>query len=304
MIIRYIAHVKWFTEPTKIIDRLNFNEWIVVAIFVTFSLIVLRYISNQNYTAKLSKKLDKKYKHYREWVPLIVRVSTASFLITNLLSGYSIAPNILSDGAIYSISSALFTVTAIMLLLGVYTRTASVLMILGYLLMIAQNNPTSILEHFEYIAISLYLYTRGPGKYSLAGWRHKDNLSKIYTKYSNHSLKLYRIGIGLTLSILALSEKLINLSQSHDFLNSYHWNFLSSLGLEDRGFIILIGALELVVGMALILNLVPRAVVALILALMIVTASLLGVQEVYGHLFALGLFTAIWVNDSKKASYS
>jgi hypothetical protein len=103
--------------------------------------------------------------------------------------------------------------------------------------------------------------------------------------------------VGAALVVLSFSEKLAGIGIAEQFLEDHQWNLLRFVGVSDRSFIIIIGAIELMLGVALIVNFAPRLILLIILATMIQTALLLGIEEVYGHLFAVGIFVAIWVND-------
>jgi hypothetical protein len=106
---------------------------------------------------------------------------------------------------------------------------------------------------------------------------------------------LLRIFVGFGLMALALSEKLIGVGLSTDFLQHHNWNFLQPIGVSDRLFIIISGITEFVVGLTLVLNIAPRLTTAIVALLMTITAFLLGVDEVFGHLFALSLVAVVWL---------
>jgi uncharacterized membrane protein YphA (DoxX/SURF4 family) len=104
--------------------------------------------------------------------------------------------------------------------------------------------------------------------------------------------------------MLAFSEKLFNVPAAQDFLNQHSWNLASFAGVSDRHFIIIAGSIELLLGLALILHKVPRLIVLVTLVTMTATALALGIEEVYGHLFAVGIVVATLVNDTKPAKNS
>ena len=110
---------------------------------------------------------------------------------------------------------------------------------------------------------------------------------------------MLRTFTGLALVILAFSEKLLNMNLANDFLVHYeNWNFLASFGMDNRNFIIMTGIIELLLGLSLILNKAVRLSTLALLLTMIATALLLGIDEVIGHLFAVGLVFAVWVGPN------
>ena len=295
--IQLLAHVKWFTKSTTSdYNGLNFYEWALVGVIVVIGLFVLWLITNYLRHSGITKKLDKKFEKYKPWVPLVVRHSTALLIFINIMRLYVLAPNIVEDGSLSSqISVILMLISAVLIFAGAYTPLASFLLITSYLLALLTNDVVNVFEHLEYIGIALYLLLRGPGMYSIDESRGK--LKTTFTKYSKYSLDVYRSLVGLSLVWLAFGEKLLNIAVAQEFLTLHSWNFLESFGVADRYFILIVGSVELVIGLALIFNLASRLLVTLLLGLMVLTAVLLGIEEVFGHLFAVGLVFAVLVND-------
>jgi uncharacterized membrane protein YphA (DoxX/SURF4 family) len=297
------AHVKWFNDTSANVASLSATEIMAAILLIIAGLSVLYVINSFTLRRGIVSALDAKFSPFRQWVPLIVRLSTAAFLIINTLQGHLLAPNVPTQGNGISVAiCALYLVTAIYFILGVYTKFASILLITGYLVTITQSDVVSVLEHVEYLGIAGYMWFRGPGAYSLSAWMSPKK-QLIVPNGRKYALTVYRIGIGLGLAVLGLSEKLYNIGLSQEFLYTHNWNLLAFAGISDRWFIIIAGSIEVLIGIALIVNLAPRLLMLAVAGLMITTASLLGIQEVYGHLFAIGIFVAIWVNDAKPAAY-
>jgi len=298
------AHVKWFNNPSPAHEAaFSLAELTVVAMIVIAGLFVLRFIDLWLKQKKIIAEIDKRTKPFSSWVPLIVRLSTATLLLINIAQDYLLAPNVSSSSSAISNSiNIIFGVTAALLALGLFTEVAAMALLVGYLLVFKHSAAIDVLDHFEYVGIAGYLWLRGPGKHSLDNYFRKGKLA--VSKGREHSLNIYRIGVGIGLATLALSEKIFNVSAAQDFLNQYDWNIVSFAGVSDRNFILVAGAIELLVGIALILNHAPRLLVTVVLLLMITTAIVLGIDEIYGHLFAVGLVAAIWVNDQKPAKNS
>lgn len=299
-----LAHVKWFNGSSVVAEpAFNAVELLVVAVIVIAGLAVFRYIDGFLKKRGIIAMLDKKFKKCRPWAPLIVRLSTAALLITNFAHGFALAPNVeLSDSTLSWAISGLFLAASLLIGLGLFTRVGAGLMLVGYLLVFGHADFVDALDHFEYIAITGYLYLRGPGKYSLDSYLRGGKLA--VNKLNRYSLDVHRAGVGIGLVVLALSEKILNVSVAQDFLNRYDWNVMSAVGVSDRYFILVAGAIELLVGVALILNYAPRLLITVVLSLMVITAILLGIDEIYGHLFAVGIVATLWINDVKPAKNS
>jgi uncharacterized membrane protein YphA (DoxX/SURF4 family) len=197
------------------------------------------------------------------------------------------------------IATIAFLLAALAYLLGAATKAGSVVLLLGYLSLIFETTIGNVLDHFEYVAIAGYLFFRGPGRISLAGKKESNSF-----KSRQFALPSYRIGLGIALVALGLSEKLFGISIAQEFLTLHNWNLLSWLGVSDRLFAIIAGSIETLVGLALIFNFASRLLLLIVLGLMSTTAILLGIEEIYGHLFAVGAVAVIWVNDTKPSKKS
>jgi len=299
--IDLLSHVKWFNSDKVIAQpSLNNTEWLVVVILLITGLLAFRFADQWLVKSKTRKNLDKKLKPLRLWVPLVVRISTSLLLAINVTHDYLLAPNVTSDGSSTSnLISGLFIVAAVLIGLGLWNKAGALTLLAGYLLILTKADFVDVLDHFEYVGIAGYLWLRGPGKHSLDNYLQKKKLTAPDLR--KHSLTFYRTSIGIGLATLGLSEKLLNTTAAQDFLNQYDWNVLSAVGVSDRWFIVVAGSVELLVGLALIFNYASRLLILVVLALMLLTAVLLGIDEIYGHLFAVGAVAVLLVHDEKPA---
>ncbi len=302
-----LGHIKWFVEDTASSPSdalsLSTSEWLVIvaSLVVGIGLMLLA----ARLLIKPNKLLDDRFKPFRNWVPTVVRWSTAVLLIASYWLGYMYAPNInYSPTPLSDLLNVALIAIAILLLLGAYTRIAGTGLLVIYMLsFLIVDAPIELLDHLEYIGLGLFLILSPSGKLSV-NKNLTDPLSPIMTKFGYWALPSLKIFSGLTLIILAFSERLLNMSLADDFLVSHSsWNFLSSFGLSDRNFIILSGIVVILIGLSLILNKVVRLSTLMLLLTMIVTASLLGPTEVTGHLFAVGLVFAVWVGPNENLKF-
>jgi hypothetical protein len=122
-------------------------------------------------------------------------------------------------------------------------------------------------------------------------------------------VRILRIGIGLQLVVLALTEKLINPGLGLVFIEMYpFYNFFPLLGLEQVSnlhFVYFIGIAELVLGGMLALGIACRIVLTALAAAFTTTAIIHGVHEILGHLpiFAAAVILLLeCVNEPKKVA--
>lgn len=298
--IPLLGHVKWFSEEASlsIIPNLSAAEWLVVILSIIAGVALMFLLAKL--TIKPSKSLDDTLKHLRDWVPTAVRWSTAALLIVNYWQGQLYASNIEYDAStLASLLNAGLVAVAIMLLLGVYTRIAAIALLVFYSVsFLVVSDPVQLLDHVGYVGTGLYLALSAPGKLSVA-MKNDDPLSSRFKRFDYLALSLLRTFIGLGFIVLAFSEKLLNMALANNFIVEHSsWNFLSSFGLSDRNFIIMTAVVEILIGLSLILNKMPRLSTLVLLMTMVVTATLLGIEEITGHLFAVGLVFAVWVGPN------
>ncbi|MDQ3158564.1 MAG: hypothetical protein M3P98_00295 [bacterium] len=295
------AHVKWFNSETlQQVPTLSSTEiaWGILLFLGGLAILMLadKFLEPHLKLPFKAKTLikDKKY------IPAIVRISAGLLLTINVLSGSLYAPNVSNswEGADAVIGAAMLVI-GIMLLLGVYVRVIGIAMVaLFFASMWAISPVIDVLDHAEYIGIGLYLAYAGGGPFCLL----PASVIDVKRKYIDLAPRILMFFVGLDLVILGFSEKLANMPAALDFLNQHDWNFLSGVGLSNRYFVIFVAIVELMIGLTLILNKSSRAGSLLLLLTMISTAALLGVEEIYGHLFAVGIVAIVWllpIHDNK-----
>lgn len=286
-----LAHVKWFVDDQgTTVDPLGNDEWSIVLLGIITLAVLFWVIGKSRYYRVLDRRINRRLHTYSTLVFPIVRFSTGLLLIINAAKGLLYAPNVTTSDVHNGVFlSALLFLAGTLLLIGIRIRLAAQLILFVYILSIITIQPfDDVLDHIEYIGIGLYLLLHDNSRY--AAMLRAKNLVALASPTA-----LLRIFIGLGLMTLALSEKLIGISNSTHFLAVHNWNFLSFLEVSDRSFIILAGITEFVVGLTLVLNIVPKLTTAVVVVLMTITAAILGIDEVFGHLFALSLVAIVWL---------
>ena len=164
-----LGHIKWFAEDTdsSSIASLATKEWLVITGCLIIG-VALMWLINR-LMAGPSKVLDNKFKNLRPWAPTVVRWSSAALLIANYFQDYLFAPNIdYSQSYSSALISAVLVAVALLLLLGIYTRIAGMVLLVAFVLSIfVVSNPLQLLEHLEYIGIGLFLVFSDTGRLSI-----------------------------------------------------------------------------------------------------------------------------------------
>lgn len=169
---------------------------------------------------------------------------------------------------------------------GVLTRAGSALLIVLALLTGVLFGPIAMLEQSIYVGIALYLGIMGRGLREPGGTR--PALSLRLDRYRPLAPSLLRIFAGLTVVVLAFSEKLLNPALGAAFLQEYpHFNIARSLGsgwFTDERFVLAAGVVELAIGAALISGVLPRLVIIGMFVPFNVPLPFLPATELLGHL--------------------
>ena len=112
-----------------------------------------------------------------------------------------------------------------------------------------------------------------------------------------------RIGVGLSLTAAAFSEKLANPALAASFLQQQPLNFTSSLGLPipDALFAQFAGSVELLVGLCLLFNVFTREIIVIAWFPINLTLTIFDSTELVGHLPIYGAMAVllVWENGPK-----
>lgn len=240
-------------------------------------------------------------------VPLVLASHLA---VTLFVSGVRIelfAPNLtLASGsavAIQSLGGAAVALAQIgiglALFYGFFTRAAAIGLILLWLAGCVVFGPVLLLEHAIVPGIAGALAITGRGPFAvdaLLDWRWNRPWSHLLPR----AAQVLRVGAGVSLVTLALTEKLWNIPLGLEFLEHYPANFLPALGLpvSDAAFLHLAGTVELLAGLLLLCNVYVRLGILVLWLPFNVSLAAFGWRELVGHLPIYGTMAvlALWGN--------
>jgi uncharacterized membrane protein YphA (DoxX/SURF4 family) len=293
-----LAHLKWFEAPGSAPTIYATPvQWLVVLGLMLGGLGVLYLIDS--YTINLNQQVAKAARPAIPYVATIIALTIGLTLAIGAWRGAAFAPNILLTDAhalqFYLI--VLLISLGILLTLGLFTRASAIGLAVVFGIGMIIFGPMELIEHLEYLGAAAYLIIVGSGRVSVD--RVINRADKPLADYRPYALPALRILTGLSLAWLALSEKLLNIGLAEEFLGTYHWNFLHTFGINNVWFTVIMGGMELLFGVALVLGIAPRLVIASIAVTMVLTTILLGPAEVVGHLFAIGVLVAVWVETGQ-----
>ncbi len=299
--MKYLAHLKWFESSDGMVATLASSQQLLFGLGLVIVGVII-FMLLEYYLLASERKIYARIKSWSVYAPTAVRITMGTSLIIFALQGKFLAPNVSSASTVDASGLLLlfeFLVGA-MLVLGLRVRVASYGLLGLYFLQVFCPPAISLLEHLELVGVAIFLYVLGAGRYSLD--ELFGNLPKIGQDSAKKAIMSLQFCVGTSLLTLGLTEKLFNMTLAQDFINDYHWNFLSRWHVSDAWFIVLIGASEVLLGVLLVLNVASRLSIAIVGLTMLVTMYLLGVDEVTGHLFAFGVVFAIWTMVEPQAS--
>jgi len=216
--------------------------------------------------------------------------------VTLFVSGVSLnlfAPNLLlrEPGAVPvgSIAGAVVALAQIgvglALFYGAFTRLACLVLMALWAAGAVYFGPVLLLEHAIVPGIALTLYLTGRGPFAVdALLNPRLGLPRI--RWLPHALTPLRVGTGLSLVTLALTEKIWNLPLGLAFLREYPVNFLPAWGIPipDETFLLMAGGVELLAGLLIIANVYVRLGIVLLWLPFNLTLAAFGWVELVGHL--------------------
>lgn len=180
-------------------------------------------------------------------------------------------------------------------LYGGLTRLAGALLATVWLIGCGVAGVETMIENAMFLGFAAFFFLAGRGPYSI------DRL--LFPKLdpspdqARHAMTAARIGLGVSLTMVAFTEKLANPALAKAFLAEYPLNFTAWLGmpLSDEMFILCAGTTELLIGLFLIFGLFPRLIIITAWLFINMTLTIFNWVELVGHLPIYGLMAVLLV---------
>ena len=295
LLLAILPHVKWFTDPRPHPTRYELLlSWPVIGAFlIALAAAGVAYLIQHRVP---EPRAVRSLERYAKTGPLALRIALGVSLAAAAIAGWLFVPSlpVERDAAGYAILSV-ETLCGLLILFGLFTRAAAVVLaILGALAMFPFN-VESILEQVHILGIAVFLFITGPGAVSL-DTRRRAQRAFAHADAPAAALNLLRIAMGFGIAYGALTEKLLNPPLAQALLDqSPFLNVLRPLGVSDPLFIWLAGLTELVVGIVVLSGQITRPVMAVGFALFTVTLVVFGLPEFIGHLPFYGIMLTLFI---------
>ena len=315
------AHERWFVDQDgQHIGESHWLDWLnLVIIFGGLLLIVLVILAQRS---TWYRKLEERFEKLQQTLPKGVEWRFVAFLaavtlIANAVTGVFLAPDLLLPGVTVTVHSSVQIARSFLagdsplywnastfggiaqLLLGVVLLSQTSFLIPGVLILVLALPmavfyfvPDLLIDYVvEFTALAFALIFFGMGASSIDR-RIAVRLKLDPSRYAKLPVPIIRIGVGLTMVILALHDKLLSPNMALTFLDTYYLNFMELMGFAgftDIRFVFAAGIVELAVGILLIFGIATRFVAAIVFVLMGTTMAILGIVELFGHLPIMGI---------------
>lgn len=276
------AHVKWFIAPgtsAAVSNGYSFADtavllWLLIGIVLV------------GCSVWLDRRLAAPAQPREPWRSLFTHslpVLTGLSLLLSTEAGSIIAPHFHWDDSYAHSLLVLQGLTGLLLLFPRTVYAGALTLLALYLGLVVR---TGLLPAVEYLNVA------GTAAFLLCVFQPAPQLRQRVEAYA---LPLLRIATGIALVTLGFGEKLLRPDYAQQFLDTYMWNFMRNLGVEnysDPLFILSAGTMEVVFGVILILGTTTRLNIVAISGFMLTSNVTFFVEgharealtEIVGHL--------------------
>lgn len=266
------AHVKWFIDAHEVTKNLHSQTplytWGSTEV-LTWSIIVLCVVVFFGFLdAKVptpTRLLKFGLAHERQ-IRRVAQTLLGLFLISvSFLWKIIIVPDFHIVGTMGLVLGALQVLVGLMYTVNWKPQIASAILFFLTIGITLSFGVGALLENALLVSLALYFFII-----------HAPKDSFISTRLEKHSVEIVRIGTGISLIVLAFTEKILFPELSLSFLDVHHWNFMQQLfpWFTNNLFVLSTGFAEMIFGILFIMGYLTRTttvLIALFFALSVVT---------------------------------
>lgn len=228
-------------------------------------------------------------------IPAIVGIHVAVPLLVSGVSGELFTPNNKLPGFWMYVFGLAQTGIALAIFYGGLTRIAAAALAVLWFAGIFLLGLEPMLESSMYLGFAAFFFLAGRGPISI----DRLLLPKLEpsAQLMEKAIPALRAGLGLSLIVVAFTEKFANIPLAAAFLESYPLNFTAALGIpmSNETFILFAGAVELLVGLWILFGIFPREIILIAWIPINLTLTIFNWTELVGHLPIYGTFAVLLV---------
>ena len=290
-----VAHVKWFADPKPFPTQygLLFTLPLIAAYAAAIGAVVAAYAIQRRFPEPRVVKLLERFSGTG---PLVLGLHLGVALVAAAVAGLLFVPSLRPDEDLYGRAIlVLEAMCGVMILLGLATRAAAILLALLGIVAMLPFTFESMLENVHVLGIAVVLFIVGRGPISLDRLRRvKPPIEAAQAPVA--ALTLLRVALGFGIAYGALTEKLLNPGLAQSLLDRMPFlNVGRTFGLPDPQFAYVAGLTEFLIGCVILSGQLTRPVAAI--GALIFTASLpiFGWSEFLGHLPFYGIMFMLFI---------
>jgi uncharacterized membrane protein YphA (DoxX/SURF4 family) len=305
-----LAHVKWFHDGPK--PPMNFAallEPVTLALVLAVSAVVIAlwFVQRARGGTSLLPSVEwfgatpERRMGLYGFVPAILGVHLAVTLFVSGVNGHLFSPDNALPGATAYLFGLAQAGIALSLFYGGLARVSAIFLGGLWFAGLFIFGLEAMLDNALILGFAAFFWFAGRGPISIDRLilpRLEPSITAM-----RRAIPALRIGVGLSLTAAAFSEKLANPALAASFLQQQPLNFTSSLGLPipDALFAQFAGSVELLVGLCLLFNVFAREIIVIAWFPINLTLTIFDSTELVGHLPIYGAMAVllVWENGPK-----
>jgi uncharacterized membrane protein YphA (DoxX/SURF4 family) len=268
------AHVKWFVDSEDVIasshNSVPFYSLASkeVFIWILISLAIIFVVSIIDRNVKTPKKLLAFGVKHESIINRVSQVILGLFLISvSFLWQIVIIPEAQVVDTLTRVLQYVQVAVGLLFVFNIKPRIASALLALFCFGLIFSHGYTAFFENAVLLALAVYFFIV-----------HSEKGSYAF-EFRKYGVEIVRVGAGVSLIVLAFTEKFLFPELSLTFLAEHHWNFMQPLfpWFTNELFVLSTGFAEMIFGVLFILGYMTRVTtiaIAVFFACSVVTMAL------------------------------
>ncbi len=255
------AHVKWFVDSDEVTEKFHdttfFYSWTnkEVLIWSGIVFLVVLIFSFLDTFIKVPTRLLIFATKNEKTINRIAQVILGLFLISvSFLWKIIIVPDMEVSSMFTIVLQYIQAFIGLMFVFNFKPKIASIILMLFCVWITIEGGIVVLLENAILLSLAIYFFIVNS----------KED-SKVFT-LKKHAVEIVRIGTGISLIVLAFTEKLFYPELSLAFLYVHHWNFMQSIfpWYSNQLFVLSVGFAEMIFGILFILGYITRITTILI----------------------------------------
>lgn len=290
-----LAHVKWFTDPKP-----HPTDWslllslpVIAAFAIAFAAAGIAYVIQHRMR---EPAIMQTFERFARVAPTVLGLHVGIALLASAVVGVLFSPNLRPNDDILGLAVLVVeAMCGLMLLLGLATRAAAVLLAILGILVMQPFTFEGILENVQVLGVAIFFFIVGRGPFSLDRIRGVKPPTR-HEDAPTWALTLLRVCLGFAIAFSALTEKLLDPGLAKALLDQKPFlNIARPFGIDDPQFAFLAGLTELVVGLVVMSGQLTRPAMAIGAVLFTMTLPVFGWTEFLGHLPFYGIMFVLFM---------